>query len=105
MLLATIRKAKRKNHSLSVAFCDIAEAYDLVNRELLYTKLDAVGFGGRVKQPVQSMYFNNLVQVRIGEGLSKPLWFTKGVKQGCVLSSLLFALYISSLGVSLHGMR
>ena len=94
MLLAAIRKAKKKNHSLSVAFCDIAKAYDSVNRELLYAKLDAVGFGGRVKQLIQSMYFNDSVKVRIGEGLSRPLWFTKGVKQGCVLSPLLFALYV-----------
>ena len=93
MLLATIRKAKRKNHSLSVAFCDITKAYDSVNTELLYAKLDFVGFGGRVKQLVQSMYFNDSVQVRIGEGLSILLWFTKGVKQGCVLSPLLFSLF------------
>ena len=105
MLLAAIRKAKKKNHSLLVAFCELARAYDWVNRELLYAKLDAVGFGGRVKQLIQSMYFNDSVKVRIGEGLSRPLWFTKGVKQGCVLSLLLFSLYISSLGVSLHGMR
>ena len=45
VLLAAIKKAKRKNHSLSVAFCDIAKAYDSVNRELFYTKLDYTGFG------------------------------------------------------------
>ena len=42
MLLAVIRKAKRKGHTLTIAFCDIAQAYDSVNRELLYTKLDTL---------------------------------------------------------------
>ena len=53
MLLAAIRKAKSKGHTISIAFCDIAKAYDSVNRELLYTKLDSLGFGGRVKSLIQ----------------------------------------------------
>ena len=105
ILLAAIRKAKKRNHVISLAFCDIAKAYDSVNRELLYTKLDAVGFGGRVKSIIQAMYYNDSVQVRIGSGLSSPLWFTRGVKQGCVLSPLLFALYLSGLGKVLHAMK
>ena len=40
-----------------------------------------------------------------GGGLSPPLWFTKGEKQGCVLSHTLYALYISSLCQALHGLR
>ena len=83
---------------MSLAFCDIAKAYDSVDRELLYCKLDAVGFGGRVKSLIQSMYYNDCVHVRLGNGLSTLLWFTRGVKQGCVLSPLLFALYVSGLG-------
>ena len=105
ILLAAIRKAERRNHVISLAFCDITKAYDSVNRELLYTKLDEVGFGGRVKSIIQSMYYNDSVQVRIGSGLSSPLWFTRGVKQGCVMSPLLFALYLSGLGKALHAMK
>ena len=94
MLLATIH-ATRNRHAVSIAFCDIAKAYDFVNSLLLYTKLDSIGFGGRVKSLIQSMYNNNCVRVCRAGGLSSPLWFTKVVKQGCVLSHLLFALYIS----------
>ena len=105
MLLAAVRKAKKKGHSVSIAFCDIAKAYDSVNRELLYVKLDTIGFGGKVKSLIQSMYYNDSVKVRIKGGLTAPLWFTKGVKQGCGLSPLLFSLYMAGLGNKLHAMK
>ena len=48
------------------------------------------------------MYYNDSIRVRLGDGLSEQLWFTRGVKQGCCLSPLLFALYVSGLGVNLQ---
>ena len=98
LLLAAIRRAKRNHRSLSIAFCDLAKAYDSVCRELLYTKLINVGFGGKVVRLIRSMYYNDNIQVNLMSGLSPPIWFTKGVKQGCCLSPLLFSLYISGLG-------
>ena len=98
MPLPAICHAKRNHQVISVAFCDIAKVYDSLDRELLYRKLDSLGFFGSIKSLIQSMYFNYCVYFRIKGGLSAPLWFTKGVKKGCVLSPLLFALYISILG-------
>ena len=71
----------------------------------IYTKLDTIGFGGKVKSLIQSMYYNDSVRVRITGGLTAPLWFTKGVKQGCGLSPLLFSLYMAGLGEKLHAMK
>ena len=39
------------------------------------------------------------------KGLSNPVYFTDGGKQGCSLSPMLFALYIASLGVVLDNTR
>ena len=71
----------------------------------MYLKLESIGFGGRVKSLIQSMYYNDCIQIKVKGGLSPPLWFTKGVKQGCVLSPMLFSLYISGLGRVLHTLR
>lgn len=69
---------------------------------ILYKILDGVGFGGKVLKLIQSMYFNDNVQVRLGLNLSSPLWFTREVKQGCALLPLLFALFIAALEVRLQ---
>ena len=90
---------------MSIAFCNIAKAYDSVNRELFYNKLNTIRFGGKVKYLIQSMYFNDSVRVRIKGCLTVPLWFTKDVKQGCDLSPLLFSLLMTGLGVKLHAIK
>ena len=107
MILAALRSAKRKKQCISLAFFDIAKAYDSVCRvrELLYTKLRSIGFGGQVVALIRSMYFNDSVRVNLNEGLSDPVYFTQGVKQGCSLSPMLFALYIASLGMALDGTK
>ena len=84
------------------AFCDLKKAYDAVNREIMYKILEKVGFGEKCLSIVQSMYFNDCVQINLGGRLSAPLWFTQGVKQGCNLSPVLFALYIARLVVRLQ---
>merc|ERR1712243_397830 len=102
MLLAALRKAKKKGRTITVAFCDIAKAYDSVDRNILYIKLKSVGFGGKTLKLIQSMYYNDRVVIQLGSKVSAPLWFQRGVKQGCCLSPLLFALYMEGLGTKLH---
>ena len=100
--MAAVRKAKKRKYRISVAFCDIQKAYDSIDREILYKELECSWFGGKVLQMVQSMYYKDNVVIKLSRGLSTPLWFTRGVKQGCALSALLFALYIAGLGIQLQ---
>ena len=105
IILSAIKTARRKHKTISIAFCDIAKAYDSVCRELLYTKLRNIGFGGRVVSLIRSMYYNDSVRISLDSGVSEPLYFTQGVKQGCSLTPLLFSLYIASLGTALHNTK
>ena len=102
LLLAALRRARKKKYQISIAFCDLQKAHDSVDREILYKKLSSIGFGGLVLGMIQSMYYNDNIQVRLEDGLSAPLWFTRGVKQGCCLSPLLFAPYVAGLGIKLQ---
>ena len=86
IIINAIKEARRKHKTISIAFCDIAKAYVSVCRELLYTKLRFIGFGGRVVSLIRSMYYNDSIRVSLTHGLSAPLYFTQGVKQGCSLS-------------------
>ena len=43
------------------------------------------------------MYENNKMFVKLAEGLTNPFLTTIGVKQGCVLSPLIFNLFINDL--------
>ena len=104
-ILAVIREAKRQHRSISIAFCDLAKAYDSICRELLYVKLSRIGFGGRVLSLIQSMYCSDNIQLTLPIRFSAPIWFKKGVKQGCSLSLMLFALYVSGLGDALHSSK
>ena len=54
---------------------------------------------------IRIMYFNDCVQINLAHGLSDPLYSTMGVKQGCSLSPMLFALYIASIGQALDNSR
>ena len=38
--LAALRKARKKRYQISIAFCDLQKAYDLVDREILYKNND-----------------------------------------------------------------
>jgi len=105
LIVSALKAAKRRNQPISLAFCDIAKAYDSVCRELLYTKLRSIGFGGRVVALIRSIYYNDCVQVSLAQGLTEPLYSTQGVKQGCSLSPMLFALYIASLGQQLQNLK
>ena len=83
--------------STFLAFVDFSKVYDTINRELLWRKLRSHGIDGKMFRSLHSIYDNVKCAVKIND--FKTDWFNvrSGLKQGCVLSTLLFNLYINDL--------
>ena len=91
-------KARAKNQSAHLAFLDISKAYDSVNREVLWAKLTKLGISGKFLNMLKSMYSGDSVDCNVNGTTTRCIYWTRGLRQGCSLSPLLFNIYISSIG-------
>ena len=92
LLLSTIisNTALEKNISLYKCYIDLVKAYDTVNRDLLFEILKRRGVPPKLLGMIQGLYHNVDARVRINGKFSPPFKLTVGVKQGGVLSGLLW---------------
>jgi hypothetical protein len=100
---------KQKEREIAMAFIDLSKAYDHVSHERLWNKLIELGFQNKVVELLRSLYRESNVRVMVNGHLSKEVDYERGIKQGCVLSPLLFIIYLSELGYILeknpHGIQ
>ena len=87
-------KARAKNQSAHLAFLDISKAYDSVNREVLWAKLTKLGISGKFLNMLKSMYSGDSVDCNVNGTTTRCIYLTRGLRQGCSLSPLLFDIYI-----------
>jgi len=92
-----IGKRIRQRTDMNVALLDITKAYDRVDREILWKKLEADEWPPAWVAALKGMYEDTYGIVNFQGKFSKPCPLRIGLKQGCVLSPLLFAIYISGL--------
>lgn len=82
---------------LHLAFIDQEKAFDRVNRDKLWGILEDYGVRGELLDAVRALYRNSLCAVRTKSGLTDWFNITSGVRQGCVLSPLLFIVYMDRI--------
>ena len=75
-------------------FVDLEKAYDRVPRGKLWSVLQEYGIDGSLMRAIQSLYTNCSSCVRVNGSKSTPFTVGVGLRQGCVLSPLLFILYM-----------
>jgi len=68
-----------------------------VDRNRLREELRRGGVKEELVRGVEKIYEETVVTVRTGKGLSRSFKTTKGVRQGCVMSPLLFNMYMAEL--------
>lgn len=84
-------------------FIDFKAAFDKVSRSSLIYKLQATGVSTKMVNFLASVYHSTQSAVWDGSELSESFETISGVKQGCLLSPLLFSLYINDLHEYLEG--
>ena len=75
-------------------FIDLKKAFDTVNREALFTLLPSYGFGNTAIALIRRLYDNDVAHLKVDGKLAGDIKPTVGVKQGSVLSPLLFIIFM-----------
>ena len=101
ILDCVLMKAKAKKKKVHLCYVDISKAYDSVNRRILWAKLASLGFDGEFLGCLKALYNGDSVDSVVNGISTQPIFLRRGLRQGCSLSPLLFALYISEIGFDL----
>ena len=85
---------KKKSHIFG-CFVDFEKAFDKVPRNILFQKLLNYNINGEFYNCLVHLYTDDKTCVKIGPYISSFFNRTQGVKQGCILSPLLFNIFLS----------
>ena len=88
---------RKKGGRLYATFVDFEKAFDRVNRKILWDKLNFQHASSKMIKMLKSMYASVQACVKTPSGLTGSFNCPVGVKQGCILSPLLFCLFLNDL--------
>jgi len=94
ILTEMIKNASQETY---ICFIDIQKAYDRVWRDGLWEKLYEYGMKGKMWRVLKNIYDTVESSVLVNEGQSRFFDVDTGLRQGCLLSPILFAIYINGL--------
>ena len=100
--ISIIQNAFNQNNSnLYFCFVDFKKAFHSVDHSLLMEKSLAKGISGTFYKILSTLYAKVKSCARAKDGLSNFFSCSRGVRQGCVLSPMLFALFLNDLNAAI----
>ena len=81
---------------LYVAFVDFKKAFDSVNRNAVWSVLRKSGVKGKLYKALRGIYDSVVACLRDKCSYSDYFDCPRGVKQGCLLSPLMFSFFLST---------
>ncbi|KAI5734561.1 hypothetical protein M8J77_007970 [Diaphorina citri] len=92
-----IQRCLDLNKDIHACFIDFEKAFDKVQHEKLKQILIQKNINTKDIQIITSLYWNQTAKIKVEEGLSEDIMILRGVRQGCVLSPLLFNTYSEAI--------
>ncbi|XP_024116673.2 uncharacterized protein LOC112138347 [Oryzias melastigma] len=102
VLKEMISKCRNQNSSVFLCFLDGSKAFDRVNHWKLFRKMEKRGVPKCFVRILSYWYAQQSMQVKWGNLVSEPFKISNGVRQGSILSPLLFNLYVDELSLKLN---
>ena len=96
-LLNIISENALKNHVTVVTFLDLSKAFDCLQYNKLFYKLNKLGFSKHTLLWFQSYLSNRTQIVNLNGAISHQLDMNLGDPQGSILSPILFLLYVNDI--------
>jgi exonuclease III len=93
---------EQKQMGCGIVSLDFEKAFDRVEHTFLQRVLHAFGFGDTFCNWVDAIYTNIYSSVIVNNFVSNPFLLTRGVRQGCSLSPLLFVLVLEPLLIKIR---
>jgi hypothetical protein len=94
ILQSLVLDAKRHQKNLFLAWLDLRNAFGSVPHDVISVTLSHLGVPDSVVNLVKNVYTNATTEVRTPAGITPGIPINAGVKQGCLLSPILFNLCI-----------
>ena len=105
VVIEMIERKKYHEGKLYLRFLDTEKAYHRVNREMLCRVLEKVRLSQKIVNIIRSIYVDTKARYRLGNIETDWVKSERGVRQGCILSPILFSMYTEELAARLGRMN
>ena len=92
-LMMIAERSVQVNKKVYACFVDYKKTFDSINHEILLHIMEKAGIPELERKLIKALYWNQYAVVKTKNGSSRRICIGRGIRQGCIISLILFNLY------------